>query len=48
MITCVVEYVIDSAKIEPFERFARSWIELLSRPELRPRDLGMCRGRRRG
>jgi hypothetical protein len=31
MITCVVEYVIDPAKIEPFERFARRWIELVSR-----------------
>jgi len=31
VITCVVEYVIDPAKIEPFERFARSWIELVNR-----------------
>lgn len=31
MITCVVEYVIDAAKIEPFERFARCWMELVER-----------------
>ena len=31
VITCVVEYVIDPAKIEPFERFARRWIELVGR-----------------
>ena len=29
VITCVVEYVIDPAKIEPFERFARRWMELV-------------------
>jgi hypothetical protein len=29
MITCVVDYVIDPAKIEDFERFARRWIELV-------------------
>lgn len=29
MITCVVEYVIDPAKIEAFERFGRRWIELV-------------------
>ncbi|MFI5972794.1 NIPSNAP family protein [Streptomyces sp. NPDC051452] len=29
MITCVVEYVIDPAKIEPFERFGRRWMELV-------------------
>ena len=29
MITCVVEYVIDPAKIEAFERFARRWMELV-------------------
>jgi NIPSNAP len=29
MITCVVEYVIDPAKIDAFERFARRWIELV-------------------
>jgi hypothetical protein len=28
MITCVVEYVIDPAQIEAFERFGRRWIEL--------------------
>jgi hypothetical protein len=31
MITCVVEYTIDPEKIEPFERFARAWIELMNR-----------------
>lgn len=30
MITCVVKYVIDPAKIEAFERFARCWIELVN------------------
>jgi len=29
MITCVVEYVIDPAKIEAFERFGRRWMELV-------------------
>ncbi len=29
MITCVVEYVIDPAEIEAFERFARRWMELV-------------------
>ena len=29
VITCVVEYVIDPAKIDAFERFARRWIELV-------------------
>ena len=29
MITCVVHYVIDPAKLEPFERFARRWMELV-------------------
>lgn len=29
VITCVVEYVIDPAKIEAFERFARRWMELV-------------------
>jgi hypothetical protein len=28
-ITCLVEYVIDPAKIDAFERFARRWIELV-------------------
>ena len=27
--TCVVEYVIDPAKIEAFERFGRRWTELV-------------------
>ncbi|WP_069165801.1 NIPSNAP family protein [Nocardia altamirensis] len=31
MITCVVEYVIDPAKIDSFERFARRWMELVDR-----------------
>jgi hypothetical protein len=30
VITCVVEYVIDPAKIEDFERFGRRWIELVN------------------
>jgi NIPSNAP len=29
MITCVVEYVIDAAKIDAFEQFARRWMELV-------------------
>ena len=31
MITCVVEYVIDPAKVDDFERFARRWMELVDR-----------------
>jgi hypothetical protein len=31
VITCVVEYVIDPAGIEPFERFACRWMELVNR-----------------
>lgn len=31
LITCVVEYVIDPAKIEAFEAFAGSWMELVDR-----------------
>lgn len=31
MITCVVDYVIDPSKIDAFERFARTWITLVSR-----------------
>lgn len=31
VITCVVEYVIDPAKIESFERFGRRWMELVDR-----------------
>jgi hypothetical protein len=30
VITCVVEYVIDPAKVDAFERFGRRWIELVS------------------
>jgi NIPSNAP len=30
VITCVVEYVIDPAKIDAFERFAQRWMELVS------------------
>jgi hypothetical protein len=29
MITCVVEYTIDPAKIEAFEAFARAWMDLV-------------------
>jgi hypothetical protein len=29
VITCVVEYVIDPAKSDAFERFARRWMELV-------------------
>jgi hypothetical protein len=29
MITCVVEYTIDPAKIDAFERFAAEWIRLV-------------------
>ena len=29
MITCVVKYVIDPAKIEAFERFAGRWLHLV-------------------
>ncbi|TCM51351.1 NIPSNAP family protein [Kribbella sp. VKM Ac-2568] len=31
MITCVVDYVIDPAKLEAFERFGRRWMELVER-----------------
>jgi hypothetical protein len=31
MITCVVDYVIDPAKLEDFERFARRWMDLVER-----------------
>jgi len=31
MITCVVDYVIDSKQIEAFEKFARRWIDLVNR-----------------
>jgi len=30
VITCVVDYVIDPAKAEAFERFAREWIRLVN------------------
>jgi hypothetical protein len=30
VITCVVEYVIDPAKIDAFERFAERWMELVN------------------
>jgi hypothetical protein len=29
VITCVVEYVIDPARIDAFERFAREWMRLV-------------------
>jgi hypothetical protein len=31
MITCVVEYVIDPAKTDAFERFAQAWMVLVNR-----------------
>lgn len=31
MITCVVEYTIDAAEVEAFERFGRAWIALVER-----------------
>lgn len=31
MITCVVEYVIDPAKTDAFERFGHRWIALVNR-----------------
>lgn len=31
MITCVVHYTIDPAKIEVFEEFARRWMDLVAR-----------------
>lgn len=30
MITCVVDYTIDPAKIAEFEQFARRWVELVN------------------
>jgi hypothetical protein len=30
MITCVVEYVVDPAKLEAFEEFAQRWITLVN------------------
>jgi NIPSNAP len=29
--TCVVDYVVDPAKIDAFERFARRWMELVEK-----------------
>lgn len=31
MITCVVEYTVDSTKLDAFERFGRAWIALVNR-----------------
>ena len=31
MITCVVDYTIDPAKLDAFERFARAWIGLVNK-----------------
>jgi hypothetical protein len=31
MITCVVHYVIDPAKIVPFEEFAKTWMRLVTK-----------------
>ena len=31
MITCVVDYTIDPAKLDAFERFAGAWIELVNK-----------------
>ncbi|MFY0409790.1 NIPSNAP family protein [Solicola sp. PLA-1-18] len=31
MITCVVEYTIDAAKVDDFERFGRAWISLVNK-----------------
>ncbi|MDX6297620.1 MAG: hypothetical protein QOI51_1477 [Nocardioidaceae bacterium] len=31
MITCVVDYVIDPAKVGDFERFAQRWMELVEK-----------------
>lgn len=31
MITCVVHYTIDPAKLEAFERFAREWMRLVDK-----------------
>lgn len=30
MITCVVDYIIDPAKIDAFEQFARAWMRLVN------------------
>ena len=31
MITCVVDYTVDAAKVDAFEAFARAWIGLVNR-----------------
>jgi hypothetical protein len=31
MITCVVDYVIDAAKTDDFERFGAAWMDLVER-----------------
>ena len=31
MITCVVEYTIDAAEVDAFERFGQAWIALVNR-----------------
>jgi hypothetical protein len=31
VITCVVEYTVDSTKLDAFERFGRAWIALVNR-----------------
>jgi NIPSNAP len=31
MITCTIDYVVDPAKIDAFERFARRWMDLVER-----------------
>ena len=31
MITCVIDYVIDPAKMDAFTRFARAWMALVER-----------------
>lgn len=31
MITCVVEYAVDSTQLDAFERFGRAWIALVDR-----------------
>jgi hypothetical protein len=31
VITCVVDYTIDPAQLDAFERFARAWIELVNK-----------------
>jgi hypothetical protein len=31
MITCVIDYTVDSNKLQDFERFAQAWIALVNR-----------------